>query len=143
MPITKKRRNAMTSNKTLKQMIPKEYKNSIYYDTTNFDDINKNILKSNLLNDINNKVSEPIIDIKSLNLNKDKTTKQTNKLNQQPQQQQTKKLNSNILFISTEKTNINGKLQFKSKILVDNSKSPYIKEYININGKKTLKKLKK
>lgn len=142
---TKKRRNALTSTKVLVELIPEEYKNSIYYDSKNFNDINKNILDSNLLDNeklSSNDENQPFNLNKLTNGNKINTTN-TKKTTKTINGNTTKKMNSKILFISTEKSNINGKVKFKSKVLIDNSKSPYIKEYININGKKTLKQIKK
>lgn len=139
-----KRRNTLTSNKTLKQIIPNEYKNSIYYDTRNFDVITKNILASDLLGDKNDIVMSNYNNYgnnqQHVSNNQQHVSNKQNIINQKltANKQSTKKMTMSVI-----KSNINGKTITQSKIIIDNSKSPYIKEYININGKKTLKQIKK
>ena len=108
-----------------------EYKDSIYYNTKNFDAITKHILASDLLSTSS----------KSSNQAETLIDKEFNKVMKEVETGE--KHSSKEISISVSKTIINGKEHEEVKITEDNSDSPYIKEYTYINGKKTLSKIKK
>lgn len=142
---TNKNRKIIKKNKTFKKKIPKQYVNSIYYDPDNYDSIMTQIMKSPLMD--NNSDDDDYDYDYDLNNNNNEFNNIFNELNHMSISNKNNTNNDSYtrtINISINKSYKNGKPNnADGKIIVNNTRKPYIKEYSYKNGITNVKKIKR